>query len=59
MRLRFTTRDLLWLIVVFALALGWWLDRSHVAAQLDRTGRTLRGYQFELEQYRPRTAEPE
>jgi len=25
---RFTIRDVLWLMVVVALALGWWLDRS-------------------------------
>jgi hypothetical protein len=27
MRLRFTIRDLLWLTLVVALALGWWVDR--------------------------------
>ena len=27
MRLRFTIRDLLWLTVVVALAVGWWLER--------------------------------
>jgi hypothetical protein len=26
MRLRFTIRDLLWLTVVVALAVGWWID---------------------------------
>ena len=32
MRLRFTIRDLLWLTVVVAMGLGWWLhDRSMVA----------------------------
>ena len=28
MRLRFTIRDLLWLTVVVALAVGWWLDHA-------------------------------
>jgi hypothetical protein len=28
MRLRFTIRDLLWLAVVVALAVGWWLDHK-------------------------------
>jgi hypothetical protein len=28
MRLRFNVRDLLWLAVVVALAVGWWLDRA-------------------------------
>ena len=26
---RFTIRDLLWLTVVAALAVGWWLEHSH------------------------------
>jgi hypothetical protein len=29
MRLRFTIRDLLWLAVVVAVCLGWWLDRGN------------------------------
>lgn len=28
MRFRFTLRDLLWLTVVAALAVGWWLDHK-------------------------------
>jgi hypothetical protein len=28
--MRFTTRDLLWLTVVVALGLGWWIDRSQI-----------------------------
>ena len=35
MRLRFTTRDLLWLTLVVALIVGWWLDRSQLKRQLD------------------------
>jgi hypothetical protein len=31
MRFRFTIRDLLWLTVVVALAVGWWFDRSNFA----------------------------
>jgi hypothetical protein len=31
MCLRFTVRDLLWLAVVVALAVGWWLDRARYA----------------------------
>jgi hypothetical protein len=26
---RFTIRDLLWLMVVVALAVGWWVERDH------------------------------
>jgi len=28
MRLRFTIRDLLWLTLVVAMAVGWWLDHT-------------------------------
>ena len=31
MHFRFTIRDLLWLTLVVALAVGWWLDRSRLA----------------------------
>jgi hypothetical protein len=30
MRLRFTIRDLLWLTLVVALAVGWWLDHHQL-----------------------------
>jgi hypothetical protein len=33
MRLRFTTRDLLWLTLVVALAIGWWVDRRSIQRQ--------------------------
>jgi hypothetical protein len=32
MRLHFSIRDLLWLTVVVALAVGWWLDRTHLVS---------------------------
>jgi hypothetical protein len=34
MRLRFTIRDLLWLAVVVALAVGWWLDTVNLRTNL-------------------------
>ena len=34
MRFRFTIRDLLWLTVVVALAVGWWLDHSRSKARI-------------------------
>jgi hypothetical protein len=33
MKPRFTTRDLLWLTVVAALAVVWWLDHRHLVEQ--------------------------
>jgi hypothetical protein len=33
--MRFTIRDLLWLTVVVALAIGWYLDRSRLQAYND------------------------
>jgi hypothetical protein len=36
MRLHFTVRDLLWLTVVVALAVGWWLDHHSMKAAIDR-----------------------
>jgi len=31
MRLRFSIRDLLWLTLVVALAVGWWLDHARLS----------------------------
>ena len=36
MRFRFTIRDLLWLTVVVALAVGWWLNRKQLIAERGR-----------------------
>jgi hypothetical protein len=36
MRLRFSIRDLLWLTLVVALAVGWWLDRRLTVDLKDR-----------------------
>ncbi len=33
--MRFSIRDLLWLTVVVALAVGWWLDRQNLVRELD------------------------
>jgi len=34
--LRFTIRDVLWLMVVAGLAIGWWIDRRSLAGQVAR-----------------------
>jgi len=33
---RFHLRDLFWLVLVCALAVGWWVDRSSLAATISR-----------------------
>ena len=35
MKLRFSIRELFWLILVAALMAGWWVDRSQLRRQLD------------------------
>ncbi len=44
MRLSFTIRDLLWLTVVVAVAVGWWLDRGRLQRQreMDRLEQLIR-----------------
>jgi len=34
--LRFTIRDLLWLMMVMGLAMGWWADREHLNKRVTR-----------------------
>ena len=34
MKLRFSIRDLLWLTLVAAVAVGWWVDRSKLSWEL-------------------------
>jgi len=34
MRLRFTIRDLLWLTLVVAMAVGWFVNRTHFKSEL-------------------------
>ena len=47
MRLRFSIRDLLWLTVVVAMGLGWWLDHRATMSRLDELeaeyGKLLQG----------------
>ena len=33
MRLRFTIRDLFWLTLVVALAVGWWIDHQKLSGE--------------------------
>jgi hypothetical protein len=36
MKLRFTTRDFVWLAVALALAIGWWIGHSHMQSKVTR-----------------------
>jgi len=47
MRFRFTIRDLLWLTLVVAMAVGWWLSYSHCQTQIN-------GLQESMEDWRSR-----
>jgi hypothetical protein len=63
MRLRFTIRDLFWLTLVVALAVGWWLDRSAIRGELDnanwrRGDYLIRNKELEREIRRLRGEEP-
>ncbi len=40
--LRFTIRDLLWLTVVVALGVAWWVDRGRMAARFSDRDRAWR-----------------
>ena len=46
MPLRFTIRDLLWLTLVVALALGWWIDGRKVATTINDLKAELHTYNW-------------
>ena len=52
MGIRFTIRDMLWLAVVVALILGWWLNLDRVANQRDQARREARDLSYTLDRYR-------
>ena len=39
--MRFTIRDLLWLTLLAAVLVVWWMDRSRLAAELDKLNQTF------------------
>jgi hypothetical protein len=41
MRLRFTIRDLFWLAIVLAMAVGWWLDHRYLYQRVDSAENAL------------------
>ena len=41
MRLRFTIRDLLWLAVVVALAVGWWLNNRQLHKEIGKPASSM------------------
>ena len=38
--MKFSIRDLLWLTVVVALGLGWWVDRGRLLSRVERAEKT-------------------
>jgi hypothetical protein len=44
--MKFSIRDLFWLVLVCAFAAGWWVDRTNLARQLDAVTRELDSYRF-------------
>jgi hypothetical protein len=50
MRLRFTIRDLLWLTLVVAMGLGWWLDHTDTSQIKSERGAIHGAYLNALEQ---------
>jgi len=40
---RFTIRDVLWLMVVVGLGVGWWVDRSSLSERLDHDEKIIGG----------------
>jgi hypothetical protein len=47
--MRFTIRDLLWLMVVVGMAVGWWMDRSAMRQQMAEQWAAIRGTEIDLE----------
>ncbi len=61
MKLRFSIRDLLWLTLVAALCVGWWIDRCKLKAAEEKAvlqvlekidGITFLGFYGDTERYR-------
>ena len=54
---RFSIRDLLWLTVVVALAVGWWNDRRRIDSEAARLEQATSAYQSKLDQVRSEQTE--
>jgi len=58
MRLRFTIRDLLWLALVVAMGIGWWIDRTRIEGLLEQSSTayvkevSLNGREYEFQRAR-------
>jgi hypothetical protein len=46
MRLRFTIRDLLWLLALVAVSVAWWIDHREIVGQRNDAVRTAEGWQY-------------
>jgi hypothetical protein len=56
-RIRFTLRDLLWFIIVIALAEAWWADHRHVNVEAARWRLISKRYEAGLHDIRRREDE--
>jgi hypothetical protein len=58
---RFTIRDLLWLMVVVAVAMAWWVNHRRQAAEIHELKHPQPGFDIsEIEAFQnPRAAEPD
>jgi len=58
----FTIRDLLWLTLVVALAVGWWIDQRTKARRIDELEQAASGHMMvyfsDLSQFWPNPAVP-
>jgi hypothetical protein len=52
MKLRFSIRDLLWLVLVVALAAGWWFDHKHAEEVNANQGTQLESDKSQLSEMR-------
>ena len=52
--MRFTIRDVLWLMVVVGMGVGWWIDRRYLATGYERDAllNTIRIMRSEIEELR-------
>jgi hypothetical protein len=51
MRLHFTIRDLLWLTLVVAMGVAWWLDRAQIRKERETLARVRAVVEFDKQSF--------